>query len=501
LGKKIGGTTAAGTMWMMLAVSMPSTGESAAEPGGVDGRGGPRVAEENNLLFDACGRVSLFFSVDPEADALGVGDALREIPRARFFNARLLGGDPHDTQQFVHVGVDVQPLHASEEAARVALARAYDLRAPDGSRPVPGVRGHAFVLEVAMRRHLRDTGYGRSGHVTVFHASYLGVADQPEFLVASMSRIVDEFMHKYVRANECLTDNAAKAVADGFSPLEPKCARLDSECWFEVSGMPGCHVWKPGLGEGPATLSVFTTAGAVDCAHGKLSAETATLVSAEGHRMEGQLVAGKAQGHWSFDGADGGAQAGSFLDGRAHGLWTVLLADGTKMDGEYVHGAMSGVWTRRQPRGSYERGTLVDGIRQGFWLLRQGDGTEMRGTYVDGERDGPWRVTKPDGTVLTGQVVAGARQGPWTIKAEQGVSVGHFSDGEMQGPWITDHPDGGRSVGTYVRGALSGRWHFEGTDGTRIEGWYANDRMHGLWSERKPDGVVTQQTYVNGVLQ
>ena len=81
------------------------------------------------------------------------------------------------------------------------------LLAPDLVLDILRVRadfvGPAFSTHVSLYRSVPDLGYGRGGFVTVWQTMFLGIhGGSSQFVLFNLSEQLDEFLAKYLRANE-----------------------------------------------------------------------------------------------------------------------------------------------------------------------------------------------------------------------------------------------------------------------------------------------------------
>lgn len=156
-----------------------------------------------------------------------------------------------------------------------------------------------------------------------------------------------------------LLGGAARAAA-----LEPKCAELagdDAECWLEIAGRSGCHVWNL---YGNVAIEDWSgrCSGGVAEGRGTMSMSDSGRPYWEG---TGTLADGKMRGHWTERFADGTVGEGSYIDSKADGHW-IWRRNGVVTEGPYVDHKAHGNWTERFPDGhcntfEMSRGEMVDG--------------------------------------------------------------------------------------------------------------------------------------------
>ena len=194
-----------------------------------------------------------------------------------------------------------------------------------------------------------------------------------------------------------------------------------SECWIEVSNLPGCHVWNPtlqveetvtwsgecadGLAHGPGTLNwtwLELPYGWRDLPFdylGSISSEERESFRAS-EEATGSLKLGRTHGRWVIDPGPGtGVWEGLYVDGKEHGWWTVTYHNGGVTEGFYESGRERGNWSMSFPNGTSMVGPLKEGKKHGYWVERYASGNIEQGPYVDGARHGRWIYIPRQGAV------------------------------------------------------------------------------------------------------
>ena len=124
--------------------------------------------------------------------------------------------------------------------------------------------------------------------------------------------------------------------------------------------------------------------------------------------------------------------------------------------------------------------------------LATGAGTlEWRGRDADGEASSE---------TSTGQLQNGRFHGHWTLRASDGTVVeGSYADGKRHGRWVERLPAGDVwEGGPYVDRKMHGRWVQRPPDGDVWEGPFVDGKLHGLWVERRADGTVREWRFEDG---
>ena len=134
-----------------------------------------------------------------------------------------------------------------------------------------------------------------------------------------------------------------------------------AECWIELAGRPGCHVFMVNFEPGDSA----TWTG--ECADGLVHGMGTLIFAQDGHKdaYTGLIQDGKRRGHFVVHYASGAIGEGPYVDGKAHGHWIQREADGDVWEGPYVNGKLHGHWVMRRADGDIVSDvTYVHGERQ-----------------------------------------------------------------------------------------------------------------------------------------
>lgn len=135
----------------------------------------------------------------------------KEVPRLE--NARLYAAgakmylvvESLDAEYDREVGLATEAVNNAAES-RLRAARLYDADAEQFLYVNVNLVGGAFSISIKLERRLDDLGYGQGGLATVWHKGSLGTHggghDGGQFILGSLSRHLDEFIAKYLAANE-----------------------------------------------------------------------------------------------------------------------------------------------------------------------------------------------------------------------------------------------------------------------------------------------------------
>lgn len=61
---------------------------------------------------------------------------------------------------------------------------------------------NVFSIQVSLQRRIEDAGYGKPAFVGVWNNGTVGTSSEPQFIMGSLSIEIDEFITKYLRAND-----------------------------------------------------------------------------------------------------------------------------------------------------------------------------------------------------------------------------------------------------------------------------------------------------------
>ena len=222
----------------------------------------------------------------------------------------------------------------------------------------------------AVSRYLREAGRPDVGLLFPIKAQVAAVpCGRTEVSSVAGKFAEQEDVHLYRQALELLDE--AKQVQSWIETRQT-CAGQSrgAECWMEVSGQPGCHIWDPHFEPG----ETVTWAG--KCHRGRAHGRgTLTRTWKVGRKTasisEGTFQVGKKSGQWHEHLADGAYRSGSYVKGRKHGRWNERSADGTSRDGPYMNGKKHGQWNVSSADGAYQEGLYVNGKKHGKWAERR----------------------------------------------------------------------------------------------------------------------------------
>ena len=102
-----------------------------------------------------------------------------------------------------------------------------------------------------------------------------------------------------------------------------------AECWIELAGRPGCHVFMVNFEPGDSA----TWTG--ECADGLAHGMGTLTFAQDGHKdaYTGLIQDGKRRGYFVVHYASGAVGEGAYVDGKAHGHWIQREADGDVWEG------------------------------------------------------------------------------------------------------------------------------------------------------------------------
>ena len=222
----------------------------------------------------------------------------------------------------------------------------------------------------AVSRYLREASRPDVGLLFPIKAQVAAVpCGKTESSSVASEFVEQEDVYLYRQALELLDE--AKQVQSWIETRQT-CAGQPrgAECWMEVSGQPGCHVWDPHFEPGDTVTWAGKCHGGR--AHGR---GTLTRTRKSGRSTasisEGTFQVGKKSGDWLEHLADGAYRRGAYLKGRKHGRWNERSADGASRDGPYMNGKMHGRWNERSADGAYQEGLHVNGKKHGEWAERR----------------------------------------------------------------------------------------------------------------------------------
>ena len=222
----------------------------------------------------------------------------------------------------------------------------------------------------AVSRYLREASRPDEGLVFPIKAQVAAVpCGKTEVSSVAYQFVEQEDADLYRQALELLDE--AKQVQSWIETRQT-CAGQPrgAECWMEVSGQPGCHVWNPHFEPG----ETLTWAG--KCHRGRAHGRGTLTRTWKGGKKAASIAIGtfqdgKKSGQWHEYLADGAYRRGIYLNGRKHDQWNERSADGTSRDGPYMNGKKHGRWSVRSAAGAYQEGLYVNGKRHGEWAERR----------------------------------------------------------------------------------------------------------------------------------
>ncbi len=182
----------------------------------------------------------------------------------------------------------------------------------------------------------------------------------PESISEHLARgHLDFFLEKYRQVNE---EDCRPPSLTATGRLSCTGQWSGTECWMELSNVPGCYVWSA------ARLPEQTVTWTGECG-GELAQGQGTLKWAwdrgrgeETAEETGHLRAGKKwRGQWIRRYGNGTVHEGEVVEGKRHGRWVIRRADGAVVEGSYVEGKRHGQWVTRHKSGKREVVTYKHG--------------------------------------------------------------------------------------------------------------------------------------------
>ena len=134
-------------------------------------------------------------------------------PIANLENARLYAAgakmdlvvESLDTDYASEIGLTTEAIRNAAES-RLRAARLFDADAKQFLYVNVGVVGRAFSISINLERRLDDLGYGHGGLANVWNRGSLGTHggghSGGQFVLGSLSKHLDEFIAKYLAAND-----------------------------------------------------------------------------------------------------------------------------------------------------------------------------------------------------------------------------------------------------------------------------------------------------------
>ena len=267
-----------------------------------------------------------------------------------------------------------------------------------------------------------------------------------------------------------------------------------AECWIEVDGQPGCHVWTSQFDPGAVVRWSGSCVSGVAHGEGTLIWLTAAGASRE---QTGALQFGRQEeGHWVQRENDGTVIDWHLAGGKLNGSFSARYGSGVVSSACTADDLEPG-YCREQPIA--EAGSMSNDRRTGRWTewicyVCQNDDRQVHtvfreeGSYEGGDKHGHWVET-----TLSGALAGDVDEGPY----DRGKRHGEWVQRHQMNLWDTD---GYAAIweGSYRDGIRTGIWTVRTNDGEVEDGPIVHGERHGRWTTRTADGRCFVMEYVQG---
>ena len=196
----------------------------------------------------------------------------------------------------------------------------------------PGTRTRTAIRAWQAAKGMEETGYlTREQADTLLALGRETVAEQREQEEARRQAQAEaERKRQQEEARRQAQEAERQARAEAERQRQTCAGRVEgAECWIELAGRPGCHVFMVNFEPGDSA----TWTG--ECADGLAHGMGTLTFAQDGHKdaYTGLIQDGKRRGHFVVHYASGAVGEGAYVDGKAHGHWVQREADGDVWEG------------------------------------------------------------------------------------------------------------------------------------------------------------------------